>query len=254
MAQKVIKSVRRVFEILELFDKVRRPLAAKEISKTLGYPLVSTHELLKSMNELGYADFDQPSWTYMPSRSFISVLDWVPDILSREEKLLAFVSELNVATKETINISRPINTQIRIIHGLESKHTVGVSVSVGTMMPLAGSLTGVTALAALNDTNRKALTERIARYDPEQAKTLDIGLIETIEGQLRKTGMAFQTDLYLKGIGAICIPIKTIDEKETLVLGVVGPSERIRDNAKENGKILRTLIKDFGINTSYKIR
>lgn len=254
MSDKTIKSVRRIFEILELFDKERRPLAAKEISKKLGYPLISSHALLKSMHELGYADFDPPNWTYIPSRSFLSVLDWVPDILERERRLLDFVEEVNNETSETVNISRRVNAQVRIIYGLESQHTVGVVVKVGAMMPITHSLTGITALAGDDKDQSQLLLERLKEYDPVQYDELDHALLNDIFSEIADRGTVSRCDLFIPGVGAVCVPIKTSDEKDCLVVGVVGPSDRIREAEKEHRKTLKRLVKIHKIHTVYKLR
>lgn len=254
MSQKAIKSVRRVFEILELFDQERRPLAAKEVAKRLDYPLVSAHALLKSIHELGYADFDPPNWTYIPSRSFVSVLDWVPDLLEREGQLLSFAEELNQATRETINISRQINTNIRIIYGLESLHPVGVSVKVGVMMPIPHSLTGITALASLPDAGRDQFLKRLRAQDSAQFAHLDIDMIDTIGKELSEQGTVTRCDLLIPGVGAVCMPVKTIDGHETLVVGVVGPSDRIIESQAEHRKTLKRLAKSFQVKTVFKLR
>ncbi len=251
MAENTIKSVRRVFEILELFDKERKPLAAKDIAKRLGYPLVSAHALLKSMHELGYADFDQPTWTYIPSRNFISVLDWVPDLLERERNLLDFVEALNRQTLETVNISRQVNTQIRIMHGVESVHTVGVNVRVGAMMPITGSLTGLTALGGMPSDERIEFLERLESDDPKQYSGFDNRLLDHVVDQLELRGHATQADIFITGVGAVCFPVYTMDKRERLVIGVVGPSDRVIANEVEYRKAIKQLAKEYNIKTVY---
>ena len=254
MTKKTIKSVRRIFEILELFDKERKPLAAKDIAKKLDYPLVSAHALLKSMNELGYADFDAPNWTYIPSRNFIALLDWVPDLLERERGLLDFVEALNDRTMETVNVSRRVNTQARIMHGLESIHTVGVNVRVGAMMPLTGSLTGLTALGGMDATQRKALLDRLDQDDPAQHAALDQSLIQSVVDELETKGTATRSDLFITGVGAVCFPVWTKDKREQFVIGIVGPTNRLRANADAHRKAAKQLSKEFGVQPVYRLR
>ena len=49
MPSSVIKSARRVFEVLEYFDDVRRPASLHDIVSHFGYPLSSGYSLLKSI-------------------------------------------------------------------------------------------------------------------------------------------------------------------------------------------------------------
>lgn len=254
VSDNTIKSVRRIFEILELFDKERRPLAAKEIAKQLGYPLMSAHALLKSIHQLGYADFDPPNWTYVPSRSFLALLDWVPDILERERRLLDFVTELNQETKETVNISRQLNTQVRIIHGLESMHIVGVSVKVGAMMPATSSLTGLAALACLDKEASLQFMNNLEQGDPAQFKQLDRDLIDDVLAELSQRGTVSRSDLFIQGVGAVCLPVWTSQGSDALIVGVVGPSDRILANSENHRRTIKRLAKSYGIKNIYKLR
>ena len=52
MSTAAIKTARRVFEVLEYFDEVKRPLTLREVSAHFGYPVSSTAALLKSLLQL----------------------------------------------------------------------------------------------------------------------------------------------------------------------------------------------------------
>ncbi len=250
----VIKSVRRIFEILEFFDKERRPLAAKEVAKELGYPLMSAHQLLKSMYQLGYVDFDAPNWTYMPSRSFTSVLDWVPDIIERETGILDFTNALNQETRETINISKRVGTQVRIIHGLESVHTVGVSVKVGVTMPAGNSLTGLVALASMDDNEFSQYLAYLNSSDANRTEMFDKKKLDDVRAELTEYGTAAKGDVLVDGVGAVCFPLKTLANQDTLIIGVVGPSTRIAKSAGQHRKSIARLAKKHRIRPAFKLR
>ena len=67
MDRDAVKSARRAFEILELFERERRPLALKDILDDRGYPASSGSALLKSLVTLGYLDYDNDRRTYFPT-------------------------------------------------------------------------------------------------------------------------------------------------------------------------------------------
>lgn len=254
MSENTVKSVRRVFEILELFDRERKPLPAKDVAKQLGYPLTSAHALLKSIHALGYADFDASTWSYVPSPGFSSLLDWVRDFLLREQAILDFTTDLNDSTRETINISRRSTNMVRIIHGLESKNSVGVSVRVGTTMPVLESLTGITSVAGLSKASFAAFMEHYAPKLRGRESDTDLEMVRDVHDEIRRTGTAHRCDLFVQGIGAICTPIRTEASGETLVIGIVGPSERINANAQAYRDDLVKLARSYKIKTLFKLR
>lgn len=247
MSDSVIKSVRRVFEILELFDQERRPLPAKEVSKRLNYPLMSTHALLKSMHQMGYADFDQPTWSYTPSRNFITVLAWAKEFLDRDENVLKLVEELNIETRETINLSQQMDANVKIIHGLEGDYPIGVNVKVGTLMPLTQSLTGLTALCALPDNEQGEVKKRINSVNPELLGAKEDELITAVKQELSEQATVAGYDYFVRGIAAVCMPIRSTVSGGAMVIGVVGPSDRIRANEVKHRKALVRLAKKHGV-------
>ncbi|MFK7889111.1 MAG: IclR family transcriptional regulator [Gammaproteobacteria bacterium] len=244
MTDKTIKSVRRVFEILKLFHQEQRPLSANEISRQLGYPLTSAHALLKSIHELGFADYDSSDWSYIPSRQLAELLDWINEFLDREHRLLEFMGALNQTTKETVNLSRRRGEKAKIIHSLESQHTVGVSVKVGTVMPLTRSLTGMTLLATLPEAAQTTHLDIESNADGHSTR---LEQFQSIAQELTTQGSVCRCDQYLRGIGAVCIAVRAAVSKELMVVGMVGPSERITANAAEHRASLAALTKEFDI-------
>src|SRR5690554_5412486 len=142
MTLKMVKSVKRTIEILELFDRERRPMSAGSISEKLGYPLASTHEILKTLHKLDYFDYGNPKWTYAPSQKLLGAVEWIQDTTGEYDRLLDFMGALNNDTRETINLSRNTALETKIIKGYECLHHVGVSSMPGTTMPVTQSLTG----------------------------------------------------------------------------------------------------------------
>lgn len=254
MSTEPIKSVRRVFEILELFNQERCPLSANAISKRLNYPLTSAHALLKSMHDLGYAAFDPSTWAYTPSPDAAALLDWVRDSLSTETAIMECVSALSYETRETINVSRPIDTNVRIIFGLESAHNVGVSVKVGTLMPATRSLTGLASLSCLSRSELDAFLDRLPDTDPEQARQLQRKSVVAAVEEFRRNGMLMKCDLFVQGIGAVCTPVLTASGHNTLIIGIVGPSDRVIENSHAYSTSLRRLLKKHGVKTAHRIR
>ena len=54
MDNRTVKSADRVFDLLELFERVRRPLRVGEIAERLGVPQSSVSMLLRTMVARGY--------------------------------------------------------------------------------------------------------------------------------------------------------------------------------------------------------
>lgn len=251
MSDKIVKSVRRVFEVLELFGREQRPLPAVDVARKLDFPLTSTHAILKSMRALGYLSYEESTWSYFPSHTLPNLVEWVRDSIAGEIDLLDFLTALSRATGETINLSRRINDEVKIIYGLESSHPVGVFVSMGTLMPIGGSLTGLTAMACLDTDTRKQLIETLRSNGDASRGAFDPEQYASVARSLRRDGLVMRCDVYIRGVGAICVPVLGMGMDEPLVVGIVGPSDRIKDNESAYKRDIKALIRRLRIRTFY---
>ena len=254
MAVKLVKSVKRTIEILELFEERQKPMPAVEIAEELGYPLASTHEILKTLFELGYLNYGMPKWAYVPSRRFSTAVDWVHDLTNDYGRLLDFMAALNDETLETINLSRRTRQNSKFIKGYESQHEIGVKSRPGTTMPVTQSLTGIVSLAPLGERELATYLANLKEFDPKQYAEIDRPLIDDILNEVRAYGSSTRCDVLVEGIGAVCFPVMPESSDEVLVVGIAGPSERIRQAEHEHRKTARKLAKQYRVRMPFPIK
>ena len=92
---RVIKSVGRVFELLELFDEVRRPVSVTEVARALGIPQSSTSALLRSMVTLGYCEVDATARRYVPTARVTILGSWLEAPLFEDGALIRLLNEIH---------------------------------------------------------------------------------------------------------------------------------------------------------------
>src|ERR1700728_1826638 len=131
MSESTIKSARRVFEIFEYFDRERRPLSLKDISKRLDYPASSGSVLLKSLVALGYLDYDQTSRTYFPTMRIAALGSWVHGSLFGEGDITKLMEHLHRVTDETIILGSRSGLFAQYIHVLNSGQPLHFAVAPG---------------------------------------------------------------------------------------------------------------------------
>ena len=151
MADEIIKTARRLFEVLEFFDAVQKPLSLKEIADRFSYPVSSAAALLKSMVVLGYLDYDRYSRTYMPTMRIVQLGAWVQGALFGEGSIVSLVKFLSKETEETVNIATQSDLYMQYIHVVPSIHAIQFNVRPGTLRPLAQSGLGMMLLSARPD-------------------------------------------------------------------------------------------------------
>ena len=230
-SENVVKSVGRVFEILELFSSVREPMNAQSICHRLNYPQSSTLVLLKSMVELGYLAFDSAVKTYFPTPRISSLGSWIfPDLLAGGDMDVKMAS-LNQQTRETVYLAVQKNLSMQYIKVYPGLLPIALTMTEGGSAPLFGSAVGMALLSTKSKDELDRLTDRSNGGDIQQS--IDLSALEKQLALIRKQGYCSVFDSVLPGAGAIGIPLPSKLMPGNYALGIAGPTERIRDNKQQ---------------------
>lgn len=152
------RSLRRCVELLELFERYRRPLGSAEISKALEAPRSSTASLLRNLVNLGLLIVDRRSATYLPSTYLATLTNWVGHALMPESELLdQFVSICDDA-RGTIALWTAVDLQMEILHVVEgSTSTLLSRQRAGQRFPMLSCAAGIAHLMSLPSSSRSKL-------------------------------------------------------------------------------------------------
>src|SRR5581483_9287343 len=162
-----VKSARRVFEVLEEFDRLRRPLTLKEISDGLAYPTSSAQALLKSLVVLGYLEYDRPSRTYLPTMRIAAVGRWVAEDLFGEGEVLPVMRALRDETGETVMLGVRSDLFAHYVHVVRGEDAPLTSAPApGSVRPLGRCGIGRLLLSALPDAEIDLIVRRINIAEP----------------------------------------------------------------------------------------
>lgn len=225
----VVKSVARVFDILELFNRWRRALTAAEIGKALGYPPSSTIGLLKSMLTLGYLAFDCVEFTYTPTLRLPMITGWVQtDRIARDVESL--MRRLHEDTGESVSLCMESDGRMQVLALSASKDITTFSTvnAVGDCAPLFSSVVGLTSLSTRSDDCVLQVASNLLRR-PRYLRP-DINIPESLKRirLFRDSGFGVAYDLATPNTGALAWALASGFGKAPLVLGVWGPAGRIR--------------------------
>ncbi|MDR3509231.1 MAG: helix-turn-helix domain-containing protein, partial [Caulobacteraceae bacterium] len=202
MADSAVKSAKRVFEILELFDRQRRPLGLKEILDALGYPASSGSVLLKSLVSLGYLDYDRDRRIYFPTMRIAALGGWVHDVLFGDGALSGLMSHLHRLTGETVILATQSDLHAQYVHLIHSAEPLQFSVPPGARRPLANSGMGWLLLSAKSNEEIERLRRRINAEQAGGPQQSSEALMERID-EIRARGYAFSKHTVSEGAGVI---------------------------------------------------
>ena len=161
IASSTIKTAKRIFEVLEYFEDVKRPISLKEVSTKCNYPTSSAAALLKSMVTLGYLFYDSYNRTYLPTMRIAQMGEWLNTGLFGDSAILALVDYVHQELDELVNISTQSDLHAQYIHCLQTSKRLRFDVKPGEVRPLAISGVGRTLLSGHTDVEIERLLRRI---------------------------------------------------------------------------------------------
>jgi DNA-binding IclR family transcriptional regulator len=224
-----IKTARRIFEVLEYFEDVRRPISLKELSHRYDYPASSAAALLKSMVVMGYLFYDRYNRTYMPTMRLAQIGGWLNSGLFGESAILALVEYVHRELDELTTIGTQSDLHAQYIHCLQTRKRLRFEVRPGDIRPLAMSGIGLAILSAHTDVEIARLLRRINATHPSAERIRVEGVMKVINS-IRRDGYVFNKHTVTQDAGVIAMPLPGRNFGRVLVLGVAGPVSRLEDS------------------------
>lgn len=220
-----VKSAERVFAILELFERERRPLALKDIVGALDYPASSGSALLKSLVALGYLDYDRARRAYFPTMRIAALGAWVREALFGDGAVLEIMQRLHAATGETVILAAQSDLHAQYLHLIHSDEPLHFSVPPGTRRPLAQSGMGWLLLSVKSDAEIEQMRLRINATGGAQKYSRETLMARVRE--VRRQGYVFSKHSVSRGAGVIAMLLPRVGFERTLAIGVAGPVSRL---------------------------
>lgn len=245
MTADTVKSARRVFEVLELFDARREPLTLKQVCDQHRYPASSGAAILKSLVRLGYLEYDKTSRTYLPTMRIAALGGWVAGELFGQTNVIRLMQGLRAKTGENVILAAQSDLHAQYVHVVRARAALADSVGPGTLRPLVNSALGRLLLSVQPDSTIAHLVRRLdASRDPGAARVDLAGLLATV-GAIRQDGYVLSRDLVTPGIGVIGVMLPKTPFHRLFALGLGGPSARIRSNRERYLCLLRETVSRF---------
>jgi DNA-binding IclR family transcriptional regulator len=239
MPENAVKSAKRAFEILETFDRHRRPLSLKEMLDDLGYPTSSGSALLKSLVGLGYLDYDRKQRTYFPTMRVAVLGEWVREALAGDVGLLAALEELHHRCGETVILAIQSDIYVQYVHVIHSVEPLQFRAPPGTRRPLARSGMGWAMLAGKSDAEIEDLRRRInARSEEKLSREALMAYVH----EARTRGYAFSKGSVTEGAGLIAAALRRGPAGRVFGLAVAGYLPRLERKEAEIAAALRDAV------------
>lgn len=249
------KSARRGFEILELFEKLRRPAPVSLIARSLGYPQSSTSVLLKTLRELGYLSYDPEERVYAPTMRVALLGAWVQVGNFGRANILELLSEVHRSTGETTILATQNGLQAQYVHVLETDAPLRLVYKPGTLRPLCRVAAGLAILAQYDDATISRLVRNINATAATPEEREDVRAVLREVARTRRDGHAYKANGVVLGMGSVALRLPVTDGfGNALVASVSAPVGRLRERRKEIVAALRRAVSLYCWPTSASAR
>jgi DNA-binding IclR family transcriptional regulator len=213
--------------ILEIFRAARAPLTARELADQLAMPRSSTNVLLRSLIQGGYLRYNAERSVYYPTLRVFQLGSWLAEGYLDDPAIDALLTRLRDETGETVCLWARIGLGLTVMQIVESPQPIRLTVNTGARAPLFGSIVGAAMLAGLGDDAVEALALRQAARGGE---AVELEGLRRDVARDRQRGHVLGYDRWLADAGAVATAIRPEGATEPLVIGVGGPSFRVRRN------------------------
>ena len=240
-----IKSVKRIFEVLELLQIKRSPLTLSEICLTFSYAASSGSALLKSMVQLGYLDYNKTDRTYMPTMKLSELGGWVQQAIFGDGSVLASLTALSERFGETITLTVQSDLYAQYLYLIPSRLPIWYQVPIGTIRPLTGSASGLMILSTRRNAAIEKIHRRIKYYQLDPYGQLLPAVMRNI-AICRSQGYFFGKNAIVEGVGGISVLLPDQAHGRHHAIGVHGPLERIGPQEQQIVDMLRRAVHTTG--------
>lgn len=242
MSAGIVKSARRVFEVLELFERERRPLSLKDVCGALRLAPSSGAALLKSLVALGYLDYDRGTRSYFPTMRITFLGKWVEEALFGGGAILRLMQRLYRSTGETALLAAQSDLNAQYIHSVHGAEPLQAAVQPGTLRPLANSGMGWLLLSRQSE---DAIERFCRRIDIAQGRRVDRIALKRNIAVVRADGYVFSRHTVRRGTGIIAMLLPEGRLGRTFALGIGGPVANLEKKQAQILDSLRRGIKRF---------
>jgi len=230
MSDGLIKSARRVFDILELFRERQCPLRLKDVVDALDMPTSSAAALLKTMAQMNYLSFESTSRAYLPTLRLPQLGDWVTPASYEGGPIQEGVRRIGRKLGETILLGTMTDIYVEIVDILRAREPLQYFTHVGSRVLLVHSGLGWPLLSELRDEEVARIFRRTVRQNKIERGVSSLNRIKNGIEQVRCDGYCLSRGMVTRGVGVVGMMMPTPARHRRLAIGIAGPQERIERN------------------------
>jgi DNA-binding IclR family transcriptional regulator len=237
----LVPGLQRGLAILRMFDRQRTHISAPNIAKALAIPRSTVFRLLYTLERLGFLERAPESDDYRLGTAVLTlgfeylasleITELARPILERLRDDVGFTAHL------VIRDGRDVVFVLKVV----AKSTLASSVTIGTRLPVHGTVLGRVFLGDMTDAEIRALypEKRLKRFSAQTPGTVDELIALVRRDQAR--GYAVSEAFFEHGISAIAAPVRGGDNRVVAAINITIPADAA-DGRRLHGALTKRVV------------
>ena len=234
MEKKIIKSIDRTLQILELFSLEKPEWGVTEISKALNIYKSNVHNILTTLVEKGFVMKDSKTDKYKLGIKFFELGSVVIKNLNLRKIAHPYMEKLLKEFNETVHLGILVEGEILSIEQEESGQSLSPRIFIGKRAPLHCTGVGKAIMAYLSEEEIASIVkEKGLKKYTENTITNKEDLKKELE-KIREQGYAVDNMEHEEGVRCVASPIRGYTGEVIASMSISGPAFRINENNISN--------------------
>jgi len=205
-------------------DKPEGAIGLSEVSSKTGLDKATAQRILRSMVELGYAEYVARERGYRLTAKMLTVASAALRRRFSPAKIKEVMALLSREFGETVNLGVLNGDQVVYVDKIESTYLIRADLSSGMMVPVWCTGLGKAILAFRPDLVSE-MGSRFRAFTNRSHASLE-ALHEDL-ANTRNRGFAIDDEEYISGLRCVAVPVLTEDGLVTSSVSVTGPASRM---------------------------
>lgn len=221
------RSVLKALAILDTLGASDQGIPLSELANLLGFPISTTHRLLKTLQSQGYVEKDGITGRYVVGNKVLHLQIASTNRLKLVRTSFPHLRMLTREIDEAANLSTLSDGQVVYLESVAADRAIGLYSPPGSIAPAHCTAMGKVLLSFLAEVE---LTRWLAEHELTMATANTITDVKALRSQLRKIraqGHAIDNEEWVAGIRCIAAPIQDYTGRVVAAASVSVPITRL---------------------------
>jgi DNA-binding IclR family transcriptional regulator len=253
--RKVIASVQRALDILNLFDSTHFEWGNAEIARQLGLNPSTVAGLVSTLKTNHYLNQNPANRKYRLGIKLVEKASLLLEQLDLRKVASPYLETLRDWCNESINLAIRDNEDVVYIERIFGNHSLGIRSELGKRAPVHSTALGKAMVAYLPDQEAKEYLERYTFFGVTRYTIVDLDRFQQELDRVRRQGFAIDEEENEIGGRCVAAPVFDHDGYPVAAISISVPIQRLpREKIPDFGEKVREAAREISFSIGYQLK